>query len=253
MAADEGPWVYFPDLPEVGGRVELDGREARHAASSRRLGIGDSVVVFDGRGTHARGRLVAIGKRSVQVEIGERRVSQPDGPDVHLGTAVPKGDRWTTLLSMVTQLGVGSITALDCERAVVRTDEGVAERWTRIVVEAAKQSRRPVLPRLEAGERPGRFARVWTASGALVLLLHPESAMPTSSVDLGLVDVLRRAPRDLPRVMLVGPEGGWTESEVAECEESGARRVGLGRGVLRVETAGVTAVALARQVSRDGE
>ncbi|MGE3165292.1 MAG: 16S rRNA (uracil(1498)-N(3))-methyltransferase [Planctomycetota bacterium] len=246
---ESAPWFFVPKLVGPGSRMEFDAREAQHATSSRRLEVGQALVVFDGKGTHAPARLTSTGKRRVEIELGVHCTTPVSDPVVHLATALPKGDRLATLLGMATQLGVASITALECKRSVVRTRDEVPERWTRVLTEAAKQSRRSRLPDLEIGASPAEFAQLWTPRGAKVLLLHPASDEPLDAPSTrSLGTTLSNLSWSSARALIVGPEGGLTDDEVAECEAAGAVRVALGDGILRIETAAVASVSLARQI-----
>jgi 16S rRNA (uracil1498-N3)-methyltransferase len=220
------PLFYSEHLADPGATLMLAGDEARHATASRRLQIGETLWLFDGRGGLVRATLLHITARgrALDLRIEERRVEPPPKPAIHLACALPKGDRQGTLLDMATQLGMTEFTPLACERSVVRPGANSAERWRRICLEACKQSRRTYLPILHASATPQE------------MVAHPSAtAVPVSRA------VEQNASADV--TILVGPEGGFTEDEVARTIGAGARQIALGTAILRIETAAVALVA----------
>ena len=229
------PWFYHDAELQSGMSVTLTDEEARHAAGSRRLEQGDALTLFDGRGTIAEAVVGEIGKRGRDVVLtiaGTRTVASPILP-LHLASALPKGDRLAVMLDMATQLGMSSFTPLDCERSVVKVSDNAERRWHRILIEACKQSRRPYLPEVQPALSPGALMQhckgeVWIA--------HPDGASPTALP----------SPVGDSLTILIGPEGGFTESEIAMVSACGARKVSLGTGILRIESAAVAMLAYAR-------
>jgi 16S rRNA (uracil1498-N3)-methyltransferase len=231
------PWFYHPHALESGCRVQMDADEARHASGARRLRVEQVVCLFDGRGTVAEGRIAVIGDRGrvVEVEIDAVRCVDPAAPALHLASALPKGDRQAVLLDMATQLGVASFTPLLCEHGVAMPGGHAVERWRRICVEACKQSRRAQVPEI----RPAAsVADLMQTAQAPVWLAHVGGESPAVLFDSA----------DPPPVVtiLIGPEGGFTFEEVAQAQSAGAIVVGLGDGILRIETAAVSLLAWAR-------
>src|SRR3972149_10910823 len=160
------PLFYAEHLADPGATLTLTGDEARHAAASRRLVVGETLWLFDGRGGLARPTLLHAPARgrALDLRIEERRAEPPPKPAIHLACSLPKGDRQGTLLDMATQLGITEFTPLACERSVVRPGANSAERWWRICLEACKQSRRPYLPELRSPATP-REVMARTARG----------------------------------------------------------------------------------------
>ena len=224
------PLFYAPEVPGIGNTVILGGEEAQHAAGSRRLHAGDALWLFDGRGLLARTTVIALDKRgrSIELRVEERRKEAAPARRLHLASALPKGDRQSVLLDMATQLGMTDFTPLRCERSVVSASTNSAERWARVCLSACKQSRRLFLPALHPESTPEALPLAGPA-----LLAHPDggalrAALPGAQSSLTL---------------LVGPEGGFTESELRTFEDAGARRVSLGRSILRIESAAVAMLA----------
>lgn len=229
------PWFFHEAPPAPGERALLAGDEARHAAGSRRLGEGDRLVLFDGRGTVAETVFAASRRGEVEVEGLERRLHPPPVRRVVLASALPKGDRLSTMLNMATQLGVGAFRPLDCERGVVRPREVHEQRWRRIAIEACKQSRRPWLPAIDPPARPADLLASLPTIEAEALFAHP-GGVPLREV---------RVPDHV--LLLVGPEGGFTDEEVHAAAAAGddATLVSLGDSILRIETAAVALVSWA--------
>lgn len=232
------PLFYFEELADTGAVLTLSGEEARHAAASRRLHPGDALWLFDGHGGVARAIIlrVAARERELELRIEERRTEPPPRPAIHLACALPKGDRQSVLLDMATQLGMTQFTPLVCERGVVKPGTNASERWRRLCLEACKQSRRPNLPVINPPTVPREIATRATAAGSTVWIAHP-SAQATSisfAVNQG-------ATADV--TILVGPEGGFTETEVAQATGGGAKMLVLGTSILRIETAALALIA----------
>jgi 16S rRNA (uracil1498-N3)-methyltransferase len=230
------PLFYLATLPAAGAAVTLSGDEAHHAGASRRLKIGDRLWLFDGHGTIARAAITGIAarRREIALHIEERRNEPSPMSLLHLACALPKGDRQAVLLDMATQLGMTRFTPLLCERSVVKPAVGALGRWRRICLEACKQSRRLHLPEIREPTTPREAAARAAAEGARVWIAHPSGGpLP-----------LATAPKTAPDIMLlVGPEGGFTEGEIASAQDSGAVPVGLGPAILRIETAAVVLLA----------
>jgi 16S rRNA (uracil1498-N3)-methyltransferase len=228
------PWIHVERLPGPGETVALDFDEARHAGRAHRLTSGAEIVLTDGRGMTARAELVEGGRREARARILELTHHEAETPSIHLASALPKGDRLATLLSMATQLGIASFTPLMCARSVVTPSDETPARWERILRESAKQSHRAHLPRIGSPRTP--HSLIDSTDGPTVWLMDPDA-------ESGLSGAVSRPDGHL---VVVGPEGGFSEDESRTLQRAGARPARLGTGVLRVETACVAAVAALR-------
>lgn len=230
------PFFYYADLATAGEQVTLTGDEAQHAAGARRLRAGETLVLFDGRGLSAPATLVALRDRgrTLDLRLGAR-TAQPPLPAITLACALSKGDRLATLLDMATQLGMTSFTPLICTHSVVQPSAASLARLHRICLEACKQCRRTWLPQIHEPATVADAVGQGRATGARLLLAHPAGRPWTA---------LSAAPAQ-GLTILVGPEGGFSEQEVALAREGGAEIVGLGDAILRIETAAVALLALA--------
>ncbi len=223
---------YCETLPPTGEIARLRGDEARHATASRRLKVGDVLWLFDGRGLVAQARFQALHDRGREVEaiIEERQHLPPIQPAVHLVCALPKGDRAAVMLDMATQLGMASFTPLLCERSVVKPGDGTLERLRRVCLEACKQSRRAYLPDIRNAATLAEIA----ARGGVLWIAHPDG---------DAANQIERVAHE-PLTIAIGPEGGFSDDEVAQTVAPGAMRVALGKTILRVETAAVTLLGM---------
>lgn len=228
------PGLFFVDQLPTGDVVVLDGAEGRHAARVRRIGAGETVLVGDGRGAVAECVVDTAAPDSLTLRVTARRsVPEPD-PRIVVVQALPKGERAELAVELLTEVGVDEIVPWASARAVVQWtgDRGVKARakWQRAAAEAAKQSRRAWVPQIAELTRTADL----TARAKTMLVLHETATEPLSQVDLpGAGDI----------VLVVGPEGGVSDDELAVLTAAGACAVRLGDPVLRTSTAGAAAVA----------
>lgn len=235
-------WLHVEVIPDAGATVEIDREEARHAFGARRLGAGDLVTLFDGRGTIAHARL--LGERSRRgdalVEVVDLTHAPPLQPEVTVAFAVPKGDRLSTLLDLATQSGVSRLMPVVCARSVVDTEKlERSDRFQRIVLEATKVAKRAWAPELMAGGSLWDVVDRECARGAAVAFAHTSNARPMRAWAETL-------PCDRPRTVCIGPEGGFDDQEIAEAEARGLPFVSLGPCVMRIEAAAIAAATLLR-------
>jgi 16S rRNA (uracil1498-N3)-methyltransferase len=217
------------------GPLTLDGPEAHHLATVCRLRPGDAVCLFNGDGRQYPTEVREVGRRSVALEVtGVEAPAREVGFRLEVAAALPKGDRAAFLLEKLTELGVTAFVPLRTARSVVQPRETKLEKLERHVIEASKQCGRNVLLRVAALTAwPNFCLRIDLPSRRL--LAHP-----------GGESLLEVAPAAAPGdvVVAVGPEGGFTEEEVAQAVSAGWRVVSLGPRILRVETAAVALAAL---------
>ncbi|WP_043510943.1 MULTISPECIES: 16S rRNA (uracil(1498)-N(3))-methyltransferase [unclassified Actinoplanes] len=233
------PLFLVENLPS-GSFFTLDGAEGHHAATVQRLRAGETLILADGRGGTAFAEVVAVGKGSVDVAVGERGQEPAAAPRLTVAQGIAKGDRGELAVQAMTEVGVDEILPWAASRSVAqwRGDRGhrARDKWASTAREAAKQARRSWLP-LVGGDPDCSTkqigARIGEASAAFVL--HEEATERLSTV--GLPDA-----GDI--VLVVGPEGGISDAEVTAFRDAGALPVRLGSTVLRTSTAGVAALAV---------
>jgi len=233
------PVHLVPSLDGVGpgSAVAVDGDEAHHAVAVRRVRVGEQVVLTDGRGTTVRGEVTSTGKRALEVRAVEVDVTTAPRPELVVVQALPKGDRGELAVEVLTEIGAARIVPWAAARCVAvwrgeRVAKGLA-RWRSTAREAAKQARRAHHPEVAGLATTAEVVAV-VAAADLALVLHEEASTPLAALDV---------PVDGTIVVVVGPEGGLEESEVAAYVEAGAVPCRLGTEVLRTSTAGVAAAA----------
>lgn len=220
--------------------VHIEGGDVRHISRVLRLGPGDEILLLDGCGRAARARIESVHKDVVTCSILEYTAVSGEPPlRVILLQALPKGDKLEQIIQKAVELGVSEVWPVQTGRCVVQLagEKAAARqsRWQRVACEAAKQCRRPVVPRVKL---PLLWEEALTALPAGRLLLLPWE----EETGAGLKNVLAGAP-PATVVVAVGPEGGWEPREVELARTYGARTVSLGPRILRTETAGPAVLA----------
>jgi len=233
------PVHLVPSLSGVaaGSSVEVVGDEAHHAVAVRRLRVGESVVLTDGSGVSVTGEVASTGKRVFALTVSSVRVSPAPDPAVVVVQALPKGDRGELAVELLTEIGVSEIVPWAASRSVAvwkgeRAVKSLA-RWRSTAREAAKQARRSWFPVVSEPAATSDVAAL-LAGADLGVVLHEEAAVPLATLDV---------PASGRIVVVVGPEGGLTNEEVAAFAAAGAQPVVLGVEVLRTSTAGIASVA----------
>jgi len=229
-------------LPAVGTPVRLDGEEGRHAALVRRIRPGEMILIGDGRGRAVAGEVDEVSKTVLTMTVVEQHIAERPRRRYIAVQALPKGDRGELAVEMMTEVGVAEIIPWQARRSVVRWSGERAQktltRWRSTAREAAKQSRRLLVP---AVREPVDTDDLVQALGSVdcALILHEEATEPLARVEL---------PPQATVMIVIGPEGGITPAEIDELVVAGGRPVLISDGVLRTSTAGV--VALATLMSR---
>ena len=221
---------------QPGDAVVLTGAEAHHAASVRRVRVDEAVTLGDGRGVWLDGTVSAAGPKQVEVVVTARDDRPAPSPRFVLVQALAKGDRDELAVQAATELGVDAIVPWQASRCVTQWVGARAakslDKWRRTAREAAKQSRRPHVPKLAPLMSTAEVTALLAETSALVL--HESADEPLATCALPDVDEF---------VLVVGPEGGIAEDELAAFASVGARTVRLGSPVLSTSTAGVAALA----------
>lgn len=225
---------FFVSTPVTDNRVQLEASERQHLVQALRGQEGDHVTLFDGSGAEYTARVVRISRSHVDLEVLARHdVDRELGNPITLGVALPKGDRQRWLVEKAAELGVTRLVPLITERGVAQPVPKAIARLSRYVIEAAKQCGRNRL--MEIGS-PIAVIDYFDQAPAdtLRIVAHPsDSAVAIAS--------LARPAGKTPLYLAVGPEGGFTDDEVATATAWHA--VSLGRRILRVETAALSLAA----------
>jgi 16S rRNA (uracil1498-N3)-methyltransferase len=233
------PVFVHPSLAgrSAGDDVELTGDEARHAVVVKRIRVGEQVTLTDGLGTSATCTVTATSKTSLSGRLDAVATVDPETPRVVVVQAIPKGDRGELAVEMLTEVGVDVIVPWAASRSVSvwRGDKQAKAlaRWRATAREAAKQSRRSWFP--EVADMVSTSDVVGLLRDASVpVVLHEAASGPLADLPV---------PGRGEIVIVVGPEGGISDEEIAAFAEVGAEPVRMGTSVLRTSTAGVAATA----------
>lgn len=215
----------------------LDGDEGHHAAVVRRIAAGEHVTLTDGAGAVAECRVTEVGKGRLEAQVLRVARLPEERPRVVVVQAIPKGERGEQAVEMLTEVGVDRIVPWQASRSIARWKGERAEKslrkWRSTAHEAAKQARRAWFP--EVSEPVDTAGVAGLLAGASVrVVLHEAASGPLADVPV---------PGRAEIVIVVGPEGGITDEELATFASVGAEPVRMGSSVLRSSTAGVAAAA----------
>jgi 16S rRNA (uracil1498-N3)-methyltransferase len=221
-----------------GDRIVLTGPEGHHAATVRRVKVGEDVDLVDGQGSRASCTVAAVSHDHVELTVVRRTTEPPPSPRVLLVQALAKGDRGELAVELATEVGVDEVVPWSAERCIVKWEgergEKALRRWRSTAREAGKQSRRawlPVVRDLHSTEQLLELCR----GAAAVLVMHEAASEPLAGFAI---------PAEGDVLVVVGPEGGVTDAEVTRLQSVGGMPVRLGSSVLRTSTAGAAAVSV---------
>lgn len=233
------PRFHVPGVDAVSSRVDLPEDEAEHLVRVLRLGVGDQVDVFDGRGGLWRAEVVHASKKSAAVRpIEALKPARELRVPVTLVMSVLKGDKMDDVVRDAVMLGVAAIQPVISERAetsmAAMARSNRIARWERIAVSSAKQCARAVVPPVHQVMPLDWY---WNESANAPRVMCVE---PAASLD-DVVNV-----KDVPKAsavhVIVGPEGGWSVTEVAAAHETGAILMSLGSRTLRADAVPIIAL-----------
>lgn len=219
---------YFVESPITGQRAIVTDSEAHHLLHVMRAKPGMEVVLFDGAGAEFQARVEKLSRSSVELTIMSRHEVDRELPGtMTLGVALPKGDRQKWLVEKVVELGAQRLVPLVTTRGVAQPVTQALARLKRAVIEASKQCGRNRLMEIVEPMAWETFVQTSDPSASR-LIAHPEAGARLETLPIsGNVS------------LAVGPEGGFTDDEVAVARQAGWQAVDLGTRILRVETAAV--------------
>jgi len=243
--------------PQAGDTVSLSAEESHHLFHVLRSDRGEPLFLTDGRGWFYRGQLTDRQGQAARVTLAAvwRDRRELATPRIGLACGVVKGRRFEWVLEKAVELGAQRIWPLACERGVVIPGAGRQERWLSIVRAALKQSERSLLPELQ----PAVDLSSWLLETNDMLLFHgeapaapePEEEHADTALNLQMVGVRNELAESARKsgwlVWCVGPEGGWTETELERLRALPSRAVQLGPFCLRSETAAVVGLGILSQ------
>ncbi len=221
----------------------LPREEAEHLTRVLRLGAGDTVAVFDGRGHEFVARVTSALRREVRVQIVSRiEPVAESGVALTLAQAVLKADKMDDVIRDAVMLGAFAIQPIVTQRSettVAALMKGArVERWRRVALASVKQSRRAVLPEIRM-PLPLEVALDGPAAALRLMLVEP-----AASAEVEPISVLRRVPAPADATLFIGPEGGWDADEWTSAAARGIRLVSLGPRTLRADAIPVAAISV---------
>lgn len=211
------------NIPAVGGQVRLSEEVSHHLLRVTGIAPGEAVELFDGAGRACRAELNHVESGRACLTVTQVVDDMASGVQVDLVLAQTRASTMDTVLRMATELGVRSVRVVQAERCVAKGDK--RDRWTRIVQAAAAQSGRSRVPEVTAPEVLSSVLE--SVEGARLICAPGAAQLPISASSV---------------TILIGPEGGFSDAELADAEAHGWSIAGLGGTVLRADTAAIAAI-----------
>ena len=237
------PRFFAPALDPGDETVTLPRDEAEHLTRVLRLGVGDIVSVFDGRGREFLARVASAQRRDVRVNLMSRvEPAAESAVAITLAQAVLKGDRMDEVVRDAVMLGVAAIQPIVSKRAEVTVAALIkgarVDRWRRVAVASVKQSRRATVPEVRTPLTLETFLDE-PATATRLMLVEPAAGAAAERLS-----ALKDGPIPADATVLVGPEGGWVEAECHQAHGCGVRLVTLGHRTLRADAVPVAAISV---------
>jgi len=239
------PRIYVDDKLSNGISIALTGSAARHVGKVLRLRTGDAVILFDGTGTDYPAVIQEAGRNEVIVVCGDGTAGAIESPlHTEVWQSIGKGQKMDSVIQKATELGVNRIQPLYTRYGVVKLTPDRAEKklrhWQEVAISACEQCGRSIVPEvLPPLPYAAALASLNGQQRALVL-------SPRASQSFG--DAVQP---DKSQVLVIGPEGGFSDEEIALSEEHGVVPVRLGERILRTETAPVAALGILQYLAGD--
>jgi 16S rRNA (uracil1498-N3)-methyltransferase len=225
---------FVPDLPtQVGASYSFNSEDANHAIKVLRIEVGEIFRVSDGNGGWANVQVTEVTKRSLETTVLEVGRQEPLEIQFTVVQALPKSDRAKEAVELLTEAGADVIVPWLANRSISRTE--VISKFATTAREASKQSRRLFIPQLhETVKEKGVIELIKSAD--LALVFH-------ESAQVKLSEIITPQTKAKNVLVVIGPEGGITEEELATFAAAGAHIAGLGRPILRSAHAGLAALS----------
>ncbi len=234
---------YIEPSQKQGDSIEIIGEDVNHIKNVLRMKNGEKFILCDGAGTDYLCELAGSKERNLVATVLEEKKSETELP-VHLVLyqGLPKKDKMELIIQKAVELGAAEIVPVVTKRTIVKTEGGKEEkklaRWQAIAESAAKQSGRGVIPTVaKVHTWKEALASMENLDYNVILYENAEGMKPTA-------ECLKVAGQKGSIGIFVGPEGGFTEDEVAQCKDHGAECLSLGKRILRTETAGLAMLSM---------
>jgi 16S rRNA (uracil1498-N3)-methyltransferase len=247
------PRFFISPDQVTGADIVISGEDVRHIATVLRMRNGDELLLSDGQGTEYSVTITSVDRTAVATRVLSRESRSLRFPRITLCQGIPKSDKMDLIMQKATELGVASIIPLVTERTIVKLkdEEKRIGRWQKICREAAMQSNRPDIPRVEQVRKfPALLSGLPNPplpsekEAGLTGDREPLLLFPWEEGTAPVKDVLRSKPRPKNVFVIIGPEGGLSEKEAGMAREKGFHLVSLGRTILRTETAALAVLSM---------
>jgi 16S rRNA (uracil1498-N3)-methyltransferase len=229
------PRIFTPHPMAINANLQLDDEAANHVGRVLRMQPDQALQLFNGDGNNYGATITEVSKKQVIVRITDVQANPVESPlQIHLGQAISRGDRMDFAIQKAVELGVTEITPLFTERCGVKLDGDRLikrnEQWQKIAISACEQCGRSVIPTVHSAIPLAQWLSQQTNS--LQLTLDPRASATIKT--LAASQHIR---------LVIGPEGGFTDAEVAATSQAGFTGIQLGPRVLRTETAALSAIS----------
>lgn len=216
--------------------IFLDEHNRHYVINVMRCRVNDECYIFDGQGHEVKAKIVTISKKEVILEIVEKVENNNESSlKIHLFQALCKGEKMDFIMQKSVELGVTEITPITTERCDIKLSsdrlEKKNEHWNNIIVSAAEQSGRAILPRLNEV----------VSLQAAIQSTHDVKLLLTPGATNSISSFLNNTHKNI--AIFIGPEGGFSDTEILMTEKYGVRSVSLGKRILRTETASLAVIS----------
>lgn len=226
----------------IGNKATIEGDDVKHIYKVLRLEEGDEVVINNSEGKEFLGRIADVNKSFVTVDIVEAmEINNESDLKVDLYQGLPKSAKMDYIVQKGTEMGINKFTPIITERVIVKSELGEfkkTDRWRRIALEACKQSKRTLIPEVN---EPIEFEDLLNQLKMYDIIVVPYE----NQEGFGIKKMCKELQKEIKTAaVVIGPEGGFEESEIESLKEIGAYIVTLGPRILRTETAGVVTATI---------
>lgn len=222
--------------------ILLDVSESHHLTKVLRLTEGDEIEALDGKGCKYKTKIASIERKFVKLQILEKEFFNDSQLNFHLAIALLKGNRWEDMIRPLTELGVSRLTPLHTDRSESkiegRKQDMKIKKWERVAIDACKQSGNPWIPIFDNPQTLSSLIQDHAKGENVFLGSLSSGARPFKDFKL---------ENQKNITILIGPEGGWSAEEENLAKSNGIKFFSLGLNTLRVETAALSALAVARE------
>ena len=233
---------FFTQSAMINDRFEIVGADFNHIKNVLRLKIGDKIIISN-NGTSNLCKIESFSDSSVIAVIEQENYNDTSLPvSVTLFQGLPKSDKMELIIQKAVELGVDEIVPVEMARSIVKLDGKKADskiaRWQAIAESAAKQSKRTAIPTVNSAISFADAIKLAKDMDVLIVPYENKDGMAAT------LSALKSIKRDMKIGVMIGPEGGFDDNEIALAESAGGKVVSLGKRILRTETAAITALSM---------